>query len=63
MEHGSIILMENRTTFGAKAQYLCLANYTLIGTDMRTCQQDEKWSGEEPKCLRKSLSYEIFLLI
>lgn len=40
MEHGAIILPENRTTFNVQASYTCHENYTLIGNENRTCLED-----------------------
>lgn len=51
LEHGSVTLADNRTTFGAKAVYTCHENYTLIGHEKRTCGRDAKWSDTPPQCL------------
>lgn len=50
VDHGSIILQENRSTFGAVATYTCHENYTLIGNENRTCNIDG-WTGKTPQCL------------
>uniref|UniRef100_A0A8W7Q5B0 Furrowed n=1 Tax=Anopheles coluzzii TaxID=1518534 RepID=A0A8W7Q5B0_ANOCL len=50
IEHGGIILSEQRTSFGVQASYTCHENYTLIGNENRTCQASG-WSGTQPKCL------------
>lgn len=50
LQHGAIILSENRTTFGVQATYTCHENYTLIGHENRTCGL-EGWTGEMPQCL------------
>ena len=50
LEHGSIRMSENRTTYGTYVQYICHENYTLIGNENRTCTLDG-WSGEHPQCL------------
>lgn len=50
MEHGAILLVEHRTSFGAKATYTCHENYTLIGNENRTCEMNG-WSGKQPQCL------------
>lgn len=50
LEHGAILLLEHRTSFGAKATYTCHENYTLIGNENRTCEMNG-WSGKQPQCL------------
>ncbi|XP_052871678.1 sushi, von Willebrand factor type A, EGF and pentraxin domain-containing protein 1 [Anopheles cruzii] len=50
LEHGSIILSEQRTSYGVVASYSCHENYTLIGNENRTCGS-AGWSGQQPKCL------------
>ncbi|KAG5674431.1 hypothetical protein PVAND_004402 [Polypedilum vanderplanki] len=50
LEHGSIRMSEDRTTFGAVAQYICHENYTLIGNENRTCTLNG-WTGKHPQCL------------
>ncbi|XP_058127402.1 sushi, von Willebrand factor type A, EGF and pentraxin domain-containing protein 1 [Anopheles ziemanni] len=50
IEHGGIILSEQRTSFGVQASYTCHENYTLIGNENRTCEASG-WSGTQPKCL------------
>lgn len=51
LDHGSVSLADNRTTFGAKAVYTCHENYTLIGHEKRACGTDGKWSDTAPQCL------------
>lgn len=50
LEHGAIVLTEQRTSYGALAQYTCHENYTLIGNENRTCEISS-WSGKQPQCL------------
>ncbi|XP_025834968.1 sushi, von Willebrand factor type A, EGF and pentraxin domain-containing protein 1 [Agrilus planipennis] len=51
LKHGSVTLIDNRTTFAAKAHYTCHENYTLIGHEYRTCGKDGLWSDQAPQCL------------
>lgn len=50
IEHGTIILAEQRTSYGVQATFTCHENYTLIGNENRTCELDG-WSGKQPQCL------------
>ena len=38
------------TTFGSMATYECDSGFTLVGNQVRTCQDDGNWSGTEPVC-------------
>lgn len=51
LEHGTVTLANNRTTYGAKAVYSCHENYTLIGHETRSCGPEGKWSDTNPQCL------------
>ncbi|KAM7347402.1 CUB and Sushi multiple domains furrowed [Cochliomyia hominivorax] len=50
LEHGSMFLSEQRTSYGVQATYSCHENYTLIGNENRTCEL-EGWTGKQPECL------------
>nr|CAD7258063.1 unnamed protein product [Timema shepardi] len=51
LDHGVVMLEDNRTTHGAWARYSCHENYTLTGREKRQCGDDGKWSDEPPQCL------------
>ncbi|GLH11061.1 Locomotion-related protein Hikaru genki [Gryllus bimaculatus] len=51
ISHGIVRIEDNRTTFGAGVSYTCHENYTLVGHEKRTCEENGLWSGEEPQCL------------
>ena len=38
------------TTFGSMATYECDSGFTLVGNQVRTCEDDGNWSGTEPIC-------------
>ena len=44
-------MVDNRTTYAARAKYACDANYTLVGEELRTCGDGGAWSEETPECL------------
>ncbi len=44
-------------TVGSVARYTCQPGFQLIGTAVRVCREDEKWSGSEPICRRKFSYY------
>ena len=37
---------------GTTATYTCDDGYELIGNETRSCQSDERWSGQEPTCTK-----------
>ena len=41
--------MQN-TTLDSVARYTCDPGYTLQGNNMRTCQANSSWTGEDPVC-------------
>ena len=49
---GSLAAPENghTTIFGLTANYSCNEGYTIMGNEVRTCQENETWSGEDPVC-------------
>ncbi|XP_023234733.1 sushi, von Willebrand factor type A, EGF and pentraxin domain-containing protein 1-like [Centruroides sculpturatus] len=49
IENGDIMVPD--TKFGTHISYSCHRGYELEGPSSRVCQQDEQWSGKEPKCL------------
>ncbi|XP_042227899.1 sushi, von Willebrand factor type A, EGF and pentraxin domain-containing protein 1-like isoform X2 [Homarus americanus] len=51
IEHGSFVLVNDRTTYGAKVVYECQENYTIAGENSALCSEDGSWSPESPECL------------
>lgn len=51
LEHGFVVLLDNRTTFGGKVKYSCQPNFTLVGQEISTCGGDGNWTNEAPVCL------------
>ena len=44
------LLAISNITFGSIANYSCSEGYAIMGNEMRTCQENGSWSGEEPVC-------------
>ncbi|KAJ2954182.1 hypothetical protein O0L34_g2416 [Tuta absoluta] len=51
IQDGEVTLVDGRTTHGARAQYSCRANHTLVGAAERACGGGGAWGGEAPRCL------------
>ena len=41
---------------GDTVLYLCDSGYVVDGLIVRLCEDDGRWSGEEPRCVSKYLS-------
>lgn len=52
-ENGQVAI--SGTDFGSSARYRCFSGYILVGDDMRMCQENGYWSGQEPECQCKQL--------
>ncbi|CAL4126212.1 unnamed protein product, partial [Meganyctiphanes norvegica] len=50
VEHSTVVLVDGRTTHGAKAVYQCAENYTTLGEDTSVCGDEGNWS-EPATCL------------
>ncbi|XP_069194508.1 P-selectin isoform X2 [Procambarus clarkii] len=51
IEHGSLVLVDNRTTYGAKVVYECEKNYTIDGKNSALCSENGTWMPASPSCL------------
>lgn len=40
-------------TIESEAMYSCFPGFILIGDEIRTCQKNGQWSGQEPHCRGK----------
>lgn len=49
-------LSGNTVTFGSTVVYSCNNGFDLIGQELRTCLNDEMWSGTTPQCVIKGIS-------
>ena len=47
-ENGLITI--NNITLGSIATYSCNEGYNIMGNEVRTCQENGSWSGEDPVC-------------
>ena len=43
------------TVFGSIATYQCNRGFRLQGSEARTCQENSKWSGREPMCIKSAI--------
>ncbi|KAF0314296.1 CUB and sushi domain-containing protein 3 [Amphibalanus amphitrite] len=50
-EDGELSMLDDRTTFGARARFTCKEEHALLGDPLRTCGDGGKWTGEPAKCL------------
>lgn len=50
VEHGETQLLDKRTTYGARVQYTCGVNYTLVGSAVATCDEGT-WTDKPPQCM------------
>lgn len=57
MEHGTVVLKDNRTSHGARAIYSCHENYTLIGKRFTSCPTSKLSSPA--KCLQAMKSASV----
>ncbi|XP_035660141.1 CUB and sushi domain-containing protein 1-like [Branchiostoma floridae] len=48
-DHGSV---SGGTNYGDMVTYSCETGYDMLGTPTRTCQDSERWSGNQPYCLK-----------
>jgi hypothetical protein len=50
-------VMWTNLSVGSIATYTCNSGFELVGNEMRTCQSDGVWSGEEPVCTGAALQF------
>ena len=43
-------IIGNQTTYPNKLLFSCDDGFDLIGSRVRSCEADGKWSGEQPTC-------------
>lgn len=54
IENGRFVyLNQSQTTLGSQIKYVCYEDYVLVGTDLRQCGNDGKWTGKQPICAYK----------
>ena len=42
---------------GSVVNYHCNNGFSIYGTQSRTCQSSENWSGQKPQCRHKNLLF------
>ncbi len=52
-QNGQIKFSDAGRSVGAKVQYQCDQGFKLVGTEMRLCQNNLRWSSQAPVCKRK----------
>ncbi|EEC07134.1 c4b-binding protein beta chain, putative [Ixodes scapularis] len=53
LENGRVAVRgasNGRTVQGSQLVYTCDPGYSLDGNDTRTCQEDARWGGQQPRC-------------
>ena len=45
------VVMQGNREYQTIANYTCDPGFGLDGDEMRTCQADGMWSGEQPTCV------------
>ena len=50
VEYGMVDLSQGNWE-GAKATYICINNYALVGISTRMCESTGLWSGVQPECV------------
>ncbi|KAB7498922.1 Macrophage mannose receptor 1 [Armadillidium nasatum] len=53
INNGVVSLPDGRTTYDAKAQYVCAENYTMDGNETVICGDSGSWEPRIPQCLCK----------
>lgn len=54
IENGQIVyLNQSQTTYASLAKYVCHEDYVLVGSDIRQCNADGRWSNKQPFCAYK----------
>ena len=51
--NGHVTILDG-TRLGAKVWYACDVGYDLVGSEFRTCGEDEQWVPLLPKCKSKA---------
>ncbi|KAK8721900.1 hypothetical protein OTU49_012628 [Cherax quadricarinatus] len=51
IDNGLHVLVDGRTTYGAKVRFECNKNYTINGENSAICSEDGTWSPQPPECL------------
>lgn len=60
IDHGIFKLLNDTTTHGSVAQYICDDDYWMEGIETVTCNKDGKWFPDTPSCERQ---YQLIFLM
>ncbi|XP_046391090.1 sushi, von Willebrand factor type A, EGF and pentraxin domain-containing protein 1 [Ischnura elegans] len=50
IDNGRVILLNSTSTYGSMVEYHCVPKYEIMGTYLRRCMENGKWSDAEPTC-------------
>ena len=48
---GSVLTSDEGMVVGVEASYTCLEGFMLVGDEVRVCEEDGRWTGNEPSCV------------
>lgn len=52
---GLLMVDQSNTTFNSTATFSCPIGYNLVGSAVRTCGADGRYTGVQPSCICESI--------